>query len=275
MTFRSAPGGFGRSPGRMSKAGGPSVPSFDPTTLFSGGEQGLWYDPSNFTTMFQDAAKTTPVTAVGQPVGAINDISGRGNHATQVTSTSRPVLQQDGGGRYYLAFDGVDDFLVTGSIDFTVTDKMTTWIGLRKGADAAFAPVIELSASLAANNGTFYIATPNSATPSLGFATKGTTQSLLVVGSGWAAPVSLVLTGQADIAAPSGVFRANGGQIAANAISQGTGTYGNYPIYIGRRAGTSSPFTGSLYSLIVRGAASNAGQITGAESYVNFKTGAF
>jgi hypothetical protein len=31
---------------------------------------------------------------------------------------------------------------------------------------------------------------------------------------------------------------------------QGTGNYGNYPLYIGRRAGTSLPFNGHLYSLI-------------------------
>ena len=37
--------------------------------LFAAGEQGVWYDPSDFSTMFQDSAGTTPVTAVGQPVG--------------------------------------------------------------------------------------------------------------------------------------------------------------------------------------------------------------
>lgn len=60
--------------------------------LFSAGEQGVWYDPSDMSTMFQDAAGTTPVTAVEQPVGRILDKSGRGNHATQTTATSRPVL---------------------------------------------------------------------------------------------------------------------------------------------------------------------------------------
>jgi hypothetical protein len=42
--------------------------------------------------MFQDSAGTTPVTAVEQPVGLMLDKSGRGNHATQATSTKRPVL---------------------------------------------------------------------------------------------------------------------------------------------------------------------------------------
>ncbi len=58
--------------------------------MFASGEQGAWYDPSDLSTMYQDAAGTIPVTAVGQPVGKILDKSGRGNHATQSTTASRP-----------------------------------------------------------------------------------------------------------------------------------------------------------------------------------------
>ena len=65
---------------------------FNPLNLFSAGEQGVWFDPSDLSTMFQDSAGTTPVTAVEQPVGRILDKSGRGNNATQATSASRPVL---------------------------------------------------------------------------------------------------------------------------------------------------------------------------------------
>lgn len=44
-----------------------------PLNLFSASEQGAWYDPSDFSTMYQDSAGTTPVTAVGQPVGLMLD----------------------------------------------------------------------------------------------------------------------------------------------------------------------------------------------------------
>ncbi len=60
--------------------------------LFSSNEQGVWYDPSDMSTMYQDSAGTVPVTAVEQPVGRILDKSGRGNHAFQATATSRPTL---------------------------------------------------------------------------------------------------------------------------------------------------------------------------------------
>jgi len=66
--------------------------SFQMSSLFGMSEQGVWYDPSDFSTLFQDSAGTTPVTAVEQPVGKILDKSGRGNHATQATSASRPVV---------------------------------------------------------------------------------------------------------------------------------------------------------------------------------------
>ena len=62
--------------------------------LFSASEPGAWYDPSDMSTLFQDSAGTTPVTAVERPVGRMLDKSGRGNHATQATTTKRPVLSR-------------------------------------------------------------------------------------------------------------------------------------------------------------------------------------
>lgn len=64
------------------------------SNLFSAGEQGAWYDPSDLSSLFQDKAGTTPVTAVEQPVGRMLDKSGRGNHATQATTTKRPLLSR-------------------------------------------------------------------------------------------------------------------------------------------------------------------------------------
>ena len=64
----------GRGPGHVSRwslaAGG-----FSPLSLFAANEPGAWYDPSDLTTMFQDSAGTTPVTATGQTVGLLLDKS--------------------------------------------------------------------------------------------------------------------------------------------------------------------------------------------------------
>lgn len=74
-----------------------------------------WYDPSDLSSMWQDSAGTTPA-ALGQPVGKIADKSGNGYHATQATAIKRPILRQNGGGFYYLEFDGVDDRLLAAGL---------------------------------------------------------------------------------------------------------------------------------------------------------------
>ena len=43
--------------------------------LFGAGEQGVWFDPSDLTTLFQDTAGTAPVTTTGQSVGLMLDKS--------------------------------------------------------------------------------------------------------------------------------------------------------------------------------------------------------
>lgn len=81
---------------------------FSPLGLFKGGEQGVWYDPSDKSTLFQDVAGTVPVTKDGDPVGLMLDKSGNGNHATQGVSSARPIYRTDGV-YHWIAYDGVDD----------------------------------------------------------------------------------------------------------------------------------------------------------------------
>lgn len=428
--------------------------TFSPRALFAGGEQGAWYDPSDFSTMFQDSAGSTPVTAVEQPVGLIRDKSGRNNHASQATSTSRPVLSArvnlltyseqfdnaawtktglgvsanaiaapdgsttadkltedtstgihtvslgtavtngvnytvscyakaaertwcvlqlqsscfayvnlstgavgtttgsptvtvsnagngwyrisvaakttaasissvvyaatadgtvsytgvSGNGIYiwgadlrvtndgvgipayqrinaatdydtsgfplYLAFDGTDDSLSTASIDFSATNKMSVFAGVRKLSDSAQRVVAELTADITLNNGGFLLSAPNSAAANYNFSSKGTTLVDNTVTT-YTAPISSVITGQADISGPSNIIRVNGAQVGSVATTQGTGNYANAALNIGRRGGATLPFSGRLYSLIVRGAATNADQLSRTEAWVNSKTSAY
>jgi hypothetical protein len=76
--------------------GGP----FYPTSLFSSGEKGLFYDFSDMASLFQDVAGTTPITESGQTSARINDLSGNGNYATQPTTAWRPQFVQAGGLNY-------------------------------------------------------------------------------------------------------------------------------------------------------------------------------
>ena len=60
--------------------------------LFAQGQQGFWLPFTDFASLSQDSAGTLPYTALQQPVGRVLDRSGRGNNASQVTSTARGVV---------------------------------------------------------------------------------------------------------------------------------------------------------------------------------------
>jgi hypothetical protein len=256
------------------------TPVFSPNSLFASGEQGLWLDPSDFSTMFQDSAGTTPVTATGQSVGKILDKSGRGNHATQSSGSLKPILQQDGSGYYYLKFDGTDDYLVTPSINFS-SDKVSVFAGIRKVADTAGVVqiFIELSASRSTNSGAFTCGAPSGASPNgdAYFASRGSVDGSSSVASAnsLTAPITFVYSGLGDISGDSSILRSNGLQIASSAADQGTGNYGNYPVYVGMRGGATFPFSGRIYSVIIRAAATSGVDLTNTETWVNSKTGAY
>jgi len=243
--------------------------------LFVAGEQGAWYDPSDLSTLFQDAAGTTPVTALGQPVGLMLDKSGNGNHASQATSTARPTLGQDANGKRYLKFDGVDDFLVTPSIDFTGTDKMFVAAGVY--SDNLTSGVIGMVAN---HNGTgtksFALQVPTGNTNQITFYVLGNTTGSGATENGVTNPMRAVLTGMADLAAPSRNLRRNGIVKSQTVAETGGGPFANSPLTIGAQSGgTMRFFKGDLHSLIVRGAQSTEAQIAAAERWVNSKTGAY
>ena len=244
---------------------------FTPLNLFSTGEQGAWYDPSDITTLFQDDAGTVPVTATGDPVGRMLDKSGNGHHATQATAGSRPIYRNSGG-LSWLEFDGVDDFLATASINFTATDKMSAWAGVTKSSDAAATILFELSANINLNNGAFSITAPNSPAANYAARSKGTTLQDLIE-SPFSAPTTNTIFMTADISGASISGRVDGAAFGPLLASQGTGNYGNYPLYIGRRGGLTLPFTGRIYGLIIRGTLSGASSVLSAESYMATKAG--
>lgn len=88
---------------------------FSPASLFSGGVQGGWYDPSDLSTLFQDTAGTVPVTAVGQSVALMKDKSGNGNDLSQATASQCPTYQVDDSGHAYLTFSSVGDGVLRSS----------------------------------------------------------------------------------------------------------------------------------------------------------------
>lgn len=247
---------------------------FEPSRLFASNEPGVWYDPSDLSTMFQDTAGTVPVTAAGQSVARINDKSGRGNHATQTTAGARPTYQVDATGRGFLLFDGADDWLVTPTIT-PGTDKAQVFAGVRKLSDVARATLLETGSNVGQS---VRLEAPN--TPGsiyYAFTSFGVTAGFAGdTNAARAAPITSVLTGLGDISGDRATLRVNGVQISQATADQGTGNYGNLPLYIGRRGGTTLPFNGRIYGLIVRfGANLSSETIAATEAWMNGKTGAY
>jgi len=75
----------------------------------------------------------------------------------------------------------------------------------------------------------------------------------------------------ADQIAPYVLLRRDYKQVGASTAAQGGGGYGNRPLYIGAKVGTSAFFNGRLYGLIVRGAQSSLSQIEATEVHIKQK----
>lgn len=350
--------------------------SYSPVKLFTLSEPGIWLDPSDLTTMFQDRAGTTPVTTPGQSVGYRLDKSGNNNHATANSDAARGIygIEPVGGRRnlllatttmatqnvtvtsvahtlsftgtgtvtlsgvstagplvgtgendrvsltftptagtltltvsgsvtlaqlelgstatayqrvttqydvteagkqtlHYVQYDGSDDGYVTPTITPGI-DKAQVFAGVRKLSDAAAGLVLELSASISTNNGAISILAPSSnGVTNYQFVSKGTV-SVTPGATGIVAPTTNVVTGLGDISGPRAEIRVNGTSRNVRSTSQGTGNYLAYPMYIGRRGGTTLPFNGRDYGIITRfGDNLDALTIAATESWLASKTG--
>lgn len=253
--------------------GGGGTPIWTPASLFAGGEQGGWYDPSDLATMFQDAAGTIPVTAVGQPVGRINDKSGRGNHAMQATTASRPLLQQDGSGNYYLDFDGVDDYFSTSA--FNMASAAVSAVCGTYRLSSGTANLLTFSTGTENDNNSFVLWSTRAIVPhDVGIAGRVSSTATAISATAKPLNVPMIFTALWNTLTPSLSLYINQSLIASSASSMGAGSFGTKPLYIGRQS-VGTFLKGRIYSVVLVGRALSAGELADAEEYVNSKTGAY
>ena len=197
----------------------------------------------------------------------------RVNTSTDYDSTGFPI---------YIKPNGSNQFMVTSSINFSATDKMTVWQGVRKLSDAAFGVFAETGTNSFVNAGSFALSSA-AISPGPFYALLGSGSSGYAADfQTYTAPITNVLTAQFDIAQSTGstevTLRVNSATATRGptvGTSMGTGNFGTYPTYFYARAGTSLFFGGNDYGSIARGAASTAAQITNGETYINSLTKAF
>lgn len=249
---------------------------FYPTALFASGEKGVWFDANDISTLFQDAAGTIPVTAVGQKVGKWLDKSGNNNHATQSNAAFQPTYQIDNEGNPNVTFSGSYTQLVTPSINFTATAQMMAAVGLNVVGSASAAAAIELGSNVDSVNGSFLFGAP-SATADHSLYLRGTSTLKAAVNN--VVDGDDIIVGLFDISQATketqliprlNFTQLTGSQITWTGTTAGTGNFGNLPLFIGARSGGTLPYQGKIYEIIVRGALSTPTQVFQTETFIDY-----
>lgn len=236
-----------------------------------------WLVPSDMSSLFQDSAGATPVTASGQPVGRILDRSGAGNHMAQVTAPSRPVWQSNA-----LQFDGIDDILLSvANVDMRGASQVTVVMGLRKlsdvGGSSGVSFVLEHS-EYVTNPGFVLFAPLGGAADGFGAGVNsGSGNAAVSVGAGYAAPVSAVLTGLFDtsaVALEKVRVRTNGLLSPNRDSAGGTSAFQNATLGLGNRPTPAVYwFNGAIYGLIIIGRTLSPDELWVCEQYMAQQVG--
>ena len=136
------------------------------TRMFASGEQGAWYKLAAATTLFQDAAGTTPVTAVGQPVGLALDkrlglvrgseLVTNGDFTTNTTgwAASNTTLAAVGGEIEVAASSGASEFGASQAITCVIGKTYHVTLRMRASASNSVANACRIRVSSSSIGGT-------------------------------------------------------------------------------------------------------------------------
>ena len=238
-----------------------------PAGLFSSGNKGFFFDPSQTSSLFQNADGTIPVTAAGQPVGRISDLSGQGNHAVQATASARPTYQTDGV-KHWLAFDGVNDHLVTPTITWA-SFHATVGAGLRKNIDTRGTVIDGEGAPR------FTLEAPGPTDGDYAPFLWSTLSVNATVRHVAPAPATSVLVADFNMSTRVVQMAANGGPTLTATAGSGSGMFSDAAFSIGRRTGASQFLNGRLFGVVAINRLLSATESAQLTAYLNTLTGAF
>lgn len=247
--------------------------------LFAAGARGACFTPSDPATLFIDAAMTVPVSGPGDPVGAMADTSGQGNHAVQPVSAARPALRQDDEGHAYLEFDGLDDWMETAPVDMTGVPAATMIVAFETATPISLnSPVLQFRA----------LAGTSAADPSMAIvAGDGSQDAVRARFFGAAANQSARLpiasphkglytlrAASAKVGAAEIDLRRNGAFLGGGSgTDSGVTGFGARPLAIGAYPGGGNPFCGRLYGGLLIGEELAGAGLASAERFYAGKAG--
>jgi hypothetical protein len=180
----------------------------------------------------------------------------------------------------YLRFDGTDDCLVTGNVDFSATDKVTVCAGVRKLSEPEQGTVVELTITSTAA-GAFSLLAGNPTIATRSFAWSVAADQNFIGSSQFPAPSTVVDTVVFDrrgtTASTRILPRLNGAPASLSETTSATvvGNFANAPLFVGARNDSTNRLTGRLYQMAVRGALTGTPLLEQLEGFVNQKTRAY
>lgn len=215
--------------------------------LLPGASNLLLFDNTDPATMWQDLARTLPVTGLAQPVRIQNDLSGFGNHRLQpTTDADRPLWNANAQGRRGLNFNGANSWLRTET--FTPGSDKCQMFGVWQKVNDTTGMVVELSANANSNNGSLWLVSGSEsggngwhsfARGSVGPTVEQTARAVPFAGTDTA-----VLAITHDIAGDLSTIQRNGVNGASSVADKGAGSFGTHQMFFGRRGGTNIAFNG-------------------------------
>lgn len=172
---------------------------------------------------------------------------------------------------HYLQFDGVDDFLVTPSIDFSGTDEVSMFIGMSTLNNTLVNSVVELSSNSASTDGTFAFFDRGVGGGTATLRIRGTVDKIFS-GTRPEVPLNSVWRAVGKISTDELMLFRNAESRGGSTADSGAGNFTENPLYIGRRGGTTLPFNGRIFGMIVRGLLSTDTETTQAEKRISSNT---
>jgi hypothetical protein len=217
------------------------------------GSKGVMLDYTDTSKIFQDAARTTPITADGQLIGGVTDLSGNAAHGSQ-TGVNRPIYRT---GLSRAEYTGTQ-WMTHGSLDMTATDKVTVIAAVTLSVSGNCG-LVDFGNSTAGGFNVGYFSGNATWRASL-YGSTGNAQTGIGSPDFPAIPHTRVLSVEFDLAGAVSTdeakFRLNGDSVTTSSIvgPAGSGNMQNGALVIGRTQGVFA-FQGAIARLFIIGRA--------------------
>lgn len=250
--------------------------TFSPLDLFSGGRQGLWYNPSDLSSQFQVADGTIAVSADNDPVAYIADKSLNGHAGIRIVDdTTRPTYKTDGT-HSWLQFDGGDGLEAFAALGLVRNVGYATVIAAVMPTDDTVVKQVFAACTNSGNRARCNMRVLADESFALGGRRDDADGNQLLTGSILSTVVPSVISGRFRWATSDLIGRINGvDNVSTNAFQTDglTSDTDSNSVRIGHQVGNVEFFNGRIYGIICVVADLTDAELLNAERWLADKAG--